>query len=297
MQSSSSSSSLTKDDYDFHLKDTYKMDDTSLNNLSEVAVPSGAVVRPHIYKHELLQSFSLHLFAKRKVQKIVTMEEFKNSLARRIVLAALQIRLNVNGRGDDPPFTFVEFNQLDSPREGCAVCSLDLMAENDRWREALVMAVSEIRRLGKFGLTEGEMMRYAGALLSDSAQVAAQGDRISHSDQLSYLMETVACGHAFMTPMQSYQMTDKALGELSLEDVNAAAKELCSHVLSMGEAENVKIEGPVIAIACSPKSGTSPGVEECNEKTLVEALLEASNLDVLPEEDISVPRSLVSEAR
>ncbi|GMH57895.1 hypothetical protein TrRE_jg246 [Triparma retinervis] len=252
-------------------------------------------IRPHIFRHELLRSFSLHLFAKRAVKPIVTIEDFKRSLSKRIVLAALQIRLNVNARGDDAPFTFVEFNQLDSPREGCSVCSLDLMAESSRWREAVVMSVSEIRRLGKYGLTEGEMMRYAGALLSDSQQVAAQGDRIAHGDQLSYLMETVACGHALMSPGQSYEMTGKALEEMTLGDVNEAARELCEHVLSLGEVEGVDIDGPVIAVACGTKDEGMEGDVPCNERNLVEAILEAGNLEVKPEEDIVVPRTLVEE--
>ena len=92
------------------------------------------------------------------------------------------------------------------------------------------MAVSEIRRLGKHGVTTGEMLRYGGALLTDSSQVASQNDRISHSDQLSYLMETVACGHAFMSPEQAHEATGRALAELTLEDVNRAARELCEHV-------------------------------------------------------------------
>eukprot|EP00520_Triparma_pacifica_P017418 CAMPEP_0118655944 /NCGR_PEP_ID=MMETSP0785-20121206/13220_1 /TAXON_ID=91992 /ORGANISM="Bolidomonas pacifica, Strain CCMP 1866" /LENGTH=1144 /DNA_ID=CAMNT_0006548759 /DNA_START=480 /DNA_END=3912 /DNA_ORIENTATION=- len=280
---------------DLQLQDDYDMDDKTLNTLPDHPTPSGSSIRPHIFRHELLRSFSLHLFAKRTVKPIVTVDDFKQSLARRIVLAALQIRLNVNARGDDTPFTFVEFNQLDSPREGCAVCSLDLMAESHRWREAVVMSVGEIRRLGKFGLTEGEMMRYAGALLSDSQQVAAQGDRISHSDQLSYLMETVACGHALMSPSQSYIMTEEALAEMTLSDVNAAATELCEHVLSLGDKEGVTIDGPVIAVACGTKDEGMEGDVPCNEKNLIEAILEAGNLEVEPEEDIVVPRTLVEE--
>ena len=95
--------------------------------------------------------------------------------------------------------------------------SFDLMADKSRWEEALHKAVGEICRLGKFGVTTDEMLRYGGALLTDAEQVAAQGDRISHADQLSYLMESVACGHTFMSPTQSYEMTDRALSELTLE--------------------------------------------------------------------------------
>ena len=37
---------------------------------------------------------------------------------------------------------------------------------------------------------------------ADSTQHAAQGERISNSDQLNQLMESIACGHVFMEPQQ-----------------------------------------------------------------------------------------------
>ena len=138
--------------------------------------------------HELLQAFSLHLFAKRPVVPVVGAGGLRRSLAKRVALAALQIRMNVGGRSDDPPFTFVEFNELDSAREGCAVCSMDMTSEADRWREAVTASLTEVRRLGSHGVAPGEAERYVQSLLADAQQVAAQGDRISHADQLGHLV-------------------------------------------------------------------------------------------------------------
>lgn len=247
------------------------------------------------HRHELLQSFSLHLFAKRPVEAITDLESFRRSLARRIALAALQIRLNVGGRSDDPAFTFVEFNQLDSAREGCAVCSLDMTAEPDRWQDAICKSLSEIRKLGLYGVTPGEMERYASSLMTDAEQLAAQGDRISHGDQLSYLMETVANGHTFMSPMQSYYMTAKALQSLTLEEVNKAASDLCSHITGFKEGLD-GADGVCIAIACSPKTSDTTGPTYCDEESLVKCIYDACQADVEPEEDVVVPHTLISDA-
>ena len=99
---------------------------------SVLATPatSSTPVSPHLpnlklFQHELLQSFSFHLFAKRPIEPITTTEALRRDIMRRMVLSALQIRLNVQQR-QDPLFTFADFNQLNWPREGCAVCSLDL---------------------------------------------------------------------------------------------------------------------------------------------------------------------------
>lgn len=236
----------------------------------------------------------MHLFSKRPVEPIVDIDSFRKSLARRVALAALQIRLNVGGRSDDPAFTFVEFNQLDSAREGCAVCSLDMTAEPHKWKEAIAKSLSEIRKLGVFGVTMGEMERYASSLMTDAEQLAAQGDRISHGDQLSYLMETVANGHTFMSPEQSYDVTAKALSSLTVEDVNYAAAELCSHVMAFKEGAE-PLQGPVIAVACTPKGAGVGDPAYCDEDSLVQAIYEACQLEVEPEEDVVVPFTLVPE--
>lgn len=280
-------------EYDINLQKSYPLDEDVFFLKTEEVVP-GKKIRPHIYRHELLQAFSMHLFSKRPVEPTVDLGSFRRSLARRVALAALQIRLNVGGRSDDPAFTFVEFNQLDSAREGCAVCSLDMTAEPHKWKEAIFKSLSEIRKLGVFGVTMGEMERYASSLMTDAEQLAAQGDRIQHGDQLAYLMETVANGHTFMSPEQSYHVTARALSSLTLEDVNIAARELCSHVMSFKDGEPA-VEGPVIAVACMPKGYSKDDPAYCDEDLLVQAIYEACQIDVEPEKDVVVPFTLVPE--
>lgn len=278
--------------YDIHLQQPYSLDD-KVQFLKEAEVAPGKKIRPHIFKHELLQNFSFHLFAKRPVEPIKDMASFRHSLARRVCLAALQIRLNVNGRSDDPAFTFVEFNQLDSAREGCAVCSLDMTSEPNRWEEAVIKSISEIRKLGLYGVTPGEMERYASALLTDAEQLAAQGDMISHGDQLAYLMETVANGHTFMSPEQSYAITERALSTLTLEEVNKAAAELCSHINGLKDGETSST-GTIAVIACTPKSSESDPNAFVDDDKLCAAIKKACTIDVEPVEDVLVPHTLVT---
>lgn len=278
--------------YDIHLQKPYALDD-KVQFLKEAKLSPGKRIRPHIFKHELLQNFSFHLFAKRPVEPIKDMESFRRSLARRVCLAALQIRLNVGGRSDDPAFTFVEFNQLDSAREGCAVCSLDMTADPPRWREAVEKSISEIRKLGLHGVTPGEMERYASALLTDAEQLAAQGDMISHGDQLAYLMETVANGHTFMSPEQSYAVTEQALSTLTLEEVNRAAAELCSHITGLNDGE-LTSTGMVVAVACTPKSADKDDASFVDDDKLCQAIRDACSIEVEPVEDVVVPHTLVT---
>jgi len=279
--------------YDINLQNSYSMDET-VKLLKTDFIAPGKKIRPHIFSHELLQAFSLHVFAKRPIENIVDDATFRRSLARRVALAALQIRLNVGGRSDDPAFTYVEFNQLDSAREGCSVCSLDVTAEPNRWKDAVCKTVSEVRKLGIYGVTQGEMERYASSLMTDAEQLAAQGDRISNGDQLSYLMETVANGHTFMSPLQSYEVTEKALSSLTVEEVNQAAKDLCYHVSSLNENEP-PADGVLIVTACSPKGFEKGDDGFCDEESLVQTLYEACQIPIEPESDLVIPQTLVPE--
>jgi hypothetical protein len=140
-------------------------------------VAEGRLPKPRLFSHELLQSFSFHLFAKRPIEQIRDELTLRRDLMRRMALSALQIRFNVLQR-QDPLFTFIDFNQMNWPREGCAVCSLDLTTDAGCWREAVGMAVMEIRRLGIFGLTESELPRYKQAVLSEAEQLAAQVEQV-----------------------------------------------------------------------------------------------------------------------
>jgi len=246
--------------------------------------------RPRMFHHELLQSFSFHLFAKRPIRPVTSLRDFRENIMRRVALAALQIRLNVNARGDQL-FTMIEFNQLDSPREACAVCYLDFTAEPARWREAVATAAREIRRLGLFGLTAQELERYATALLTDTQQLAAQGDRISNGDQLQFLMESTACGHAFMDPDQTYRATQLAVQSLTLEEVNRVAAEVCEHVTLFGAPGAPQ---PSAVVACVPAQvGGQPF--RLTDEEVVEAIVAGVTAPVEAEQDVAVPQALVDD--
>lgn len=259
---------------------------------------------PRFYKHDLLQAFSLHVFAKRPIEPITQLGDFRRCIMKRIALAALQIRLSVNSRAD-PPYLSVEFNQLDSPREGCAVCFLDMTAEPSKWKEAVKFAVREVRRLGMYGLTPGELNRFSSALLTDARQLAAQGNRISNGEQLNFLMDTVASGHTFMDTEQTYLATRLVIESLTLEELNEVAAELCEHITLFNVPQANK---PSAIVACVPTAmkvptegsaeGGSPEATESMELTeddVIAAFNEGVNEEVHEaEQDVEVPQSFFS---
>lgn len=246
---------------------------------------------PKVFQHSLVQSFSLHVFAKRPIESVRSLLDFRRAIMKRVVLAALQIRLSVNSRSD-PPFTSIEFNQLDSPREACSVCYLDMTAEPSKWKEAVKLAVREIRRLGMYGLTHGELMRFSSALLTDAQQLAAQGDRIGNADQLTFLMESISSGHTFMDTQQTYEATRLVVESLTLEDVNQVAAEICEHMTLYGVPGAPQ---PSAIIACAPTEASCPPENIPTEEMLQKAIEEGVCEEISASTDISVPSTLFSQ--
>ena len=247
-----------------------------------------AIPKPRVYSHELLQAFSFHLFAKRPIEPITTFATLKRDIMRKIALSALQIRFNVCQR-QGPLFTFVDFNQLNWPREGCAVCSLDLTTDASSWRNAVVAAVKEIRRLGIFGLTLSELNRYKSAILLETEQYAAQGDRISNEDVLTSLMEARSCSHTFMHPHERLEMTYAAVDDINLDDINVIASELCEHLSQLEPGVS-----PAAIIACAPVLDRYGKSFSVTESEVVEAIAEGLAEPIEPIEETVVPTTLIT---
>mmetsp|Transcript_8529 Transcript_8529/g.10826 ORF Transcript_8529/g.10826 Transcript_8529/m.10826 type:complete len:726 (+) Transcript_8529:2-2179(+) len=192
---------------------------------------------------------------------------------------------------NEPLFSFVEFNYLDSPREACAVCSLDMTADAGRWQDAVTAALAETRRLGEFGITQSELERFGTALVTDSEQLAAMGDQLAHSDQVTHLMEAIACGHTWMDPATAHAATVTAVDAITLDEVNTVARDLCDHVLNFGHEPL-----PSAMVACAPKYMPDGSIVEIDSETLLQVAERASSMEILPEPEMTVPTTLLTQS-
>ena len=240
--------------------------------------------RVHVFQHELMQCASIHVFAKFPVEPIRSLAEYRRALIKRLVVVAMQVRLNVNARGE--PISMVEFSHLDSPREACAVCALDMMANADNWQEAVKIVGKEIKKMAAFGLSMSELQRCLSALLSDSEQLASQGDRMTNQEQLQFLMESVSCGHTFMDPHQLQLATQLVAQTLTLEEVNAEAATMCNHLAKFGEGGAPM---PSSVVVCAPTT-VSVSADD-----IIETLRSAASQDVEALAEVIVPETLIAK--
>ncbi len=101
---------------------------------------------------------------------------------------------------------------------------------HDLTQSTAQVAIEEVRRLQRFGVTAGELERYKMALLRDSAQAAEQALSVPSADQLDFIMESLALGH---------RVLDQRQVRLRLPYGQLAT------VLSAGAWSHTSLEGPL----------------------------------------------------
>jgi hypothetical protein len=90
-------------------------------------------------------------------------------------------------------------------------------------------------------------------------------NRISNSEQLAFLMESVASSHVFMDTQQTYEATRLVVESLRLEEVNAVATEICEHITLYGQPGAPQ---PSAVVACVPSKSSQGGAQVCISRTL-----------------------------
>ena len=245
-----------------------------------------------LFKHELVQAVSFHLFAKRPIEPLTSAGALRRELARRLVLTALTVRLNVLQR-QAPLFTLADVACLAWVREGCTVCSLDLTTDLPRWRQAVQLAVREVRRMGRYGLTASELLRYKQSLLSEIGQLLAQAEQQPHEEVLNELMEAEAVGHTFMEPRDRFGLVSALLQDLGREEVAQVGRELCEHLSHCDPTAGV-VPAAIVA-SCPVLDRDGQPTSAVSEAELVAAVREVLEEAVEPPQETAVPERILAD--
>ena len=243
----------------------------------EPMIQTGFQAPISVFRHRLLQLFQLSIFCKLPIQPMKTLDDLKRAFMVRVMLSVMQFRINARYVAADPPFIGIELDHSDSGREGCAVSTLTITSEPKDWRGAVQVAIQEVRRLQQHGVTAAELERYKSALLRDSEQLAEGADSVPSLDNLEFVMESLALGHAVIEQRQAHEYLLQLADTITPEEVSAICKSILSFSSHFGDEASLLQEyqadpskwatpGPSIAtavVACLPTfmdaSGNSSG--------------------------------------
>eukprot|EP00798_Chlamydomonas_sp_ICE-L_P019762 gene19762-26456_t len=213
--------------------------------------PGEGPAKISIFRHPLLQHYMLSIFCKLPVQPMTTMGHMRQLIMTRIIVSVFQFRVNARyveadppfmsvsmwtflARGErtvqyveaDPPFMSISMDISDSGREGCSVSALTITSAPPDWKGATSVAMQEVRRMQRHGLTKGELDRYRTAILRDSSLLAEQANKIPSLDTLNFVMESIASGHTVMGHKDSHVAMKSVAETITLEDINALASSM-----------------------------------------------------------------------
>ena len=176
----------------------------------------------------------------RPVMRVRNLSDLKRSFIGRIVLSVLKFRLNSHFSSDEElKITSFDLDFSDSGREGCTVTTLTVTAEPKHWKEAVQLAVNEVRRMKEFGITKSEYKHYCEALLWDSRQLSEQAGTVPSIDNLDFVMESDALGHVVMDQKQSHEALESVVDTIDLEEVNAYARSILSYISNFGSESDL----------------------------------------------------------
>jgi len=207
---------------------------------------------PFVFQHAMLETFQLTLFAKAPPVSVCTYRRLRYTIITRLVMSMIQFRISALYKAytsSPPPFIAIEFDHSDSGREGCTVTTLNVIADASRWRDAVRVTVKEVRRLWRNGATKAELQRFVGMMQADSEQLALQMDLVPSNDNLDFIMESDALGHCVMDQAQGHEAMMRASEGITLQEVNAVAREMLSFVAQYGEEDAAL---PAAVVACVP---------------------------------------------
>ncbi|XP_020590342.1 stromal processing peptidase, chloroplastic [Phalaenopsis equestris] len=250
---------------------------------------------PHIFQHELIQNFSINVFCKIPVNSVQSYGDLRTVLMKRIFLSALHFRINTRYKSSNPPFTSIELDHSDSGREGCTVTTLTVTAEPKNWQSAIKVAVQEVCRLKKFGVTKGELTRYMDALIKDSEQLAAMIDSVPSVDNLDFIMESDALRHTVMDQRQGHECLVAVAETVTLEEVNSTGAEVLEFISDFGKSTAPL---PAAIVACVPKKVHGEGVGEAefqiDSQEIIDAIKAGLKEPLHAEPELEVPKELIT---
>jgi len=192
-----------------------------------------------IFRHPLLQQFTLSIFCKLPTRKVQTYNDLKYAIMLRILTSIFMHRMQERQSRDNAPFLQVELDVSDSAREGCCVGTINVTSEPKDWKPSVQLAIQEIRRLQRHGIQRSELNRYINAFVMDAELANEAKDSVESIDHLEYVMEFLALDHKVVHPETNFEAVKRIAKAITFEEMQALTRSTLSFGSDYGREEEV----------------------------------------------------------
>ena len=152
------------------------------------ARPEGQRVRTFL--HDLQTQFACTLERIEPLDDYKTEADCERETCDQLAGLCLEDRIDqIRSSSADPPFTSISWDAACDAVFCCKSVSLSVSARPHDWKGAMTVAVTELCKLGQFGISADELALAKSTLLKDMEDDAEQNDTIPSLDWLEDLMD------------------------------------------------------------------------------------------------------------
>ena len=152
------------------------------------ARPEGERVRTFL--HDLQTQFACTLELIEPLDDYKTEADYERETCDQLAGLCLEDRIDqIRSSSADPPFTSISWDAACDAVFCCKSVSLSVSARPHDWKGAMTVAVTELCKLGQFGISADELSLAKSTLLKDMEDDAEQNDTIPSLDWLEDLMD------------------------------------------------------------------------------------------------------------
>ena len=172
-------------------------------------------------------------------------------LVKLVGLKILDNRLQDLANGPQQPFAESQFH-TEAMLPGSTLWAIDLAIQPQKWRTAVVAAVTTIRRMQEYGVTADEVARAKNEIRAAlQAQAAKVGTR-SSPEVADAILKSIDEGDVFASPVDMLSLAEDTFTDLTAEKVNAGLAALMrGHGPLLFLASPTPIEGGQAALTAA----------------------------------------------
>lgn len=217
---------------------------------------------------------------KQKQGPVKTEEDYKTQMIQGMVNNMLGARITELTQKGTAPFLFAQ--SAYGPYQGgmvwdfSALQTVAVAKSGAELEKALVAALAENERMAKFGFTAGELETVKKKLEAGIEKQFKEKDKTKSSTYVQQYLNNFLIGSAIPSAEYTYELSKKLLNNITLADINAAAKAMVTKTNQIvvvqapeKEKENLPTEAALLAAIKTAGNGVTPYVDNTVNKPLI----------------------------
>ncbi|MDQ8006104.1 MAG: insulinase family protein [Pedobacter sp.] len=217
---------------------------------------------------------------KQKQGTVKTEADYKLQMTQGMVNNMLAARITELTQKGTAPFLFAQSSY--GPYQGgmvwdfSALQTVAVAKSGAELEKALVAALAENERMAKFGFTAGELETVKKKLEAGIEKQFKEKDKTKSSVYVQQYLNNFLIGSAIPSAEYTYELSKKLLNNITLADINAAAKAMVTKTNQIvvvqapeKEKENLPTEAALLAAIKTAGNGVTPYVDNTVNKPLI----------------------------